>query len=73
MELDARGVKCPLPILQLSKALKELPIGSEMVVLSDDKGFVPDIRAWCDKTGHELVSLDDHDPARITATVRRKK
>lgn len=73
MELDARGVKCPLPILKLSKALKEAPVGGELVVLADDKGFAPDVRAWCDKTGHELVSLDESNPARLVAIVRRTK
>lgn len=73
MELDARGLKCPLPILKVSKALKELAVGAELTVVADDKGFAPDVRAWCDKTGHTLVALEDANPARIVAVVRRVK
>ena len=73
MELDARGLKCPVPIIRLSAALKTIPIGEELRILADDRGFPPDVRAWCDKVGHELVSLDEADPARLVAVIRRTK
>jgi cysteine desulfurase len=73
MELDARGMKCPMPIIKLSSALKTLPVGGELTIVADDKGFPPDLHAWCEKTGQELVSLDDHAPARLVAVVRRTK
>jgi tRNA 2-thiouridine synthesizing protein A len=71
MELDARGLKCPMPIIRLGAAVRGLAPGQEVTVLADDKGFPPDVRAWCEKTGHTLVSLDEQDPARLTAVVRK--
>ena len=73
MELDARGLKCPVPIISHSAALKTIPVGDELRILADDRGFPPDVRAWCDKVGHELVSLDEADPARLVAVIRRTK
>ena len=73
MEFDARGLKCPLPIIKLSAALKTIPVGEELRVQANDRGFPPDVRAWCDKTGHELVSLDETDPAHLVAVIRRTK
>ena len=73
MELDARGLKCPMPIIKLSSALKTIPVDDELTVLADDRGFPPDVRAWCAKTGHELVSLDEENPARLVAVIRRAK
>jgi TusA-related sulfurtransferase len=73
MEFDARGLKCPLPIIKMSAALKTIPVGEELRVLADDRGFPPDVRAWCDKVGHELVSLDDTTPTCIEAVIRRLK
>jgi len=73
MELDARGLKCPMPIIKLSAALKTIPVDDELIVLADDRGFPPDVRAWCAKVGHELVSLDDANPARLVAVIRRTK
>jgi TusA-related sulfurtransferase len=73
MEFDARGLKCPMPIIKLSAALKTVPVGDVLTVIADDRGFPPDLRAWCDKTGHELVSLDETDPARLVGVIRRAK
>lgn len=73
MELDARGMRCPLPIIKLSAALRTVPVGGELRVVADDRGFPPDLRAWCDKTGHELVSLDENDPAQLVGIIRRTK
>jgi TusA-related sulfurtransferase len=73
MELDTRGMKCPMPIIKLSAELKKLPVGAELTVVADDKGFPPDLRAWCQKTGQELASLDETNPARLVAVIRREK
>lgn len=71
MELDARGLKCPMPIIKLGAAVRSAADGEELRVTADDKGFAPDVRAWCDKTGHTLVSLDEHDPRNVVAVVRK--
>ncbi len=72
-EVDARGLKCPMPVIKLSSAIRAIAQGETVRILADDKGFAPDVRAWVEKTGHELVELDEHDPARLVAVVRRKQ
>lgn len=59
--LDAKGLNCPLPILKARKALKEVPSGGTLEVLSTDPGSVADFEAFCRQTGNELVesSADD--------------
>jgi len=54
--LDARGLNCPLPILKAKKALKTVPTGEILEVLSTDPGSVADFGAFCNQTGNELVS-----------------
>lgn len=56
--LDARGKSCPLPIVLIAKAFREQRPGARLTVQADDRAFPEDVRAWCQKTGHELVSLD---------------
>lgn len=56
--IDARGKSCPLPIVLTAKALKDRPAGTAVSVHADDRAFPEDIRAWCRKTRHELVSLE---------------
>lgn len=55
-ELDARGQRCPLPVIALARAIREVPIGTELMVLADDPAAEHDIPAWCRMRGHLLVS-----------------
>lgn len=71
MEIDARGMKCPMPIVKLGAAIRGLAVGEEISITADDKGFPPDLRAWCEKTGHTLVELDEHEPQRLVAIVKK--
>lgn len=59
--LDAKGLACPMPIVKLTKAVKELASGDRITVLADDPGFEPDIHAWTEAQGHELTSLTEAD------------
>ena len=56
--VDARGKSCPMPIVLVAQALRAAPPGQKISVQADDRAFPEDIRAWCKKTGHELVSLE---------------
>lgn len=53
--LDAKGLNCPLPILKARKALKDVPSGGTLEILSTDPGSVADFDAFCRTTGNELV------------------
>ncbi|HWU34477.1 MAG TPA: sulfurtransferase TusA family protein [Methylovorus sp.] len=60
-ELDARGLKCPLPILRCKKGLAELEPGQILKVLATDPGSVKDFQAFCKQTGHEMLALQEPD------------
>ena len=53
--LDAKGLKCPLPVLRARKAMKSVAPGEILEVLSTDPGSVQDFRNFCDTTGDELL------------------
>ena len=61
MILDARGLKCPLPVLKARKAMKTMEAGDVLRVLTTDPGAVGDFKHFCDTTGHRLISRGDHD------------
>ncbi|MGQ9857124.1 MAG: sulfurtransferase TusA family protein [Thermodesulfobacteriota bacterium] len=56
--LDCKGLACPMPIVKLGKAIKELSSGQILEVVADDPGFEADVRAWCETTGHTLRGLE---------------
>ena len=53
--LDAKGLKCPLPVLRARKAMKDVAPGGLLRVLATDPGAVKDFAHFCETTGHELV------------------
>ena len=59
--LDAKGLNCPLPILKARKALKDVPPGEILEVLSTDPGSVSDFQAFCRQTGNELMESTTDD------------
>lgn len=54
--VDACGLQCPGPILQLKKAVDALPQGGRVTVKATDPGFPRDARAWCNSTGNTFLS-----------------
>jgi TusA-related sulfurtransferase len=68
--LDVRGRACPIPIVELMRAIKSVGEGETIEVLADDRAFPADVTAWCGKTGHELVELDAPDGSH-RAVVRK--
>ena len=69
--LDARGLACPLPVLKAKKAIRSLPAGGVLTVLATDPGAGADFRAFCEHTGHVLVSHGEVDGVS-TFRIRRK-
>lgn len=57
--LDARGLKCPLPVLKARKAMKGMDAGGALEVLADDPAARKDFEAFCDTTGAILESAED--------------
>jgi tRNA 2-thiouridine synthesizing protein A len=53
-ELDARGLKCPLPVLKARKALRDVPLGDTLTVLVTDPGAPGDFAHFCETTRNEL-------------------
>ena len=56
LTVDACGLQCPGPILKLKKSIDEISIGEQVELISTDPGFLRDSSAWCNQTGHKLIS-----------------
>jgi len=69
--IDLTGLKCPGPIVALNTEIRQISGGDEFEALSDDPAFALDVKAWCRRTGHELMSVHTADGV-IRARVRRK-
>jgi len=72
MVLDLKGLLCPMPIVKMAKAIKEIQIGDTIEAVATDPGVMADIPAWCRTTGNELVTLEKLDK-QFHFIVRRSK
>ena len=61
LEVDARGLSCPLPILRTKKALATLQSGQVLHILATDPGSVKDFQAFSRQTGNELLEHAQKD------------
>lgn len=58
VEVDARGLLCPLPILRLARALRRASPGAVAVLSATDPAAVEDVNAFCREGGHELLTTE---------------
>jgi tRNA 2-thiouridine synthesizing protein A len=60
--LDARGERCPLPVIRLARLVRDLPPGEAPVavrVLATDPAAASDIPAWCRMRGQRFVEAQE--------------
>lgn len=55
LELDVRGLNCPLPVLRTKKALNAIDTGRVLKVTATDPASPRDIQALARQTGNELL------------------
>jgi tRNA 2-thiouridine synthesizing protein A len=63
--IDARGLKCPLPVLKLEKRMASLPIGKSLTVLATDPMAKIDIPLYCRQNGLECEATSEGETLRF--------
>jgi TusA-related sulfurtransferase len=53
--IDARGLVCPRPVVELARALPTVPVGAVLAVVADDPAAAGDVPAWCRLRQQEYV------------------
>lgn len=59
--LNLQKLKCPMPIVHISKELKKINSGQTLEVKADDPAFGEDVKAFCRVSGNNLESFIDKD------------
>ena len=70
--VDAQGLSCPMPVVRLSQAVKQVQPGAYIQLVATDAGAEHDIPAWCRQTGHHLVEMH-HNATVWTFIVQRSE
>lgn len=70
VRIDACGLQCPGPVLQLKKHYAEINTGDRLLITATDQGFGKDVAAWCNMTGAQLVGVENKSGV-IHATIEK--
>ncbi len=70
IEVDARRLLCPLPVIRTQDRIRSLAPGARVTVRCTDPGALHDIPTWCRIHGHTVVaSQQSADEIRIRIEV----
>lgn len=58
LELDCRGLLCPLPIIELGRRYTAVPLGGVLAVVATDVAARHDVPAWCRMRGQDYLGED---------------
>lgn len=72
LKVDACGLMCPGPVLQLKKSYEALKVGEQLQITATDQAFGKDVSSWCKMTGAELVAVENKNGV-VAATIRKNE
>lgn len=69
--MDLKGMPCPMPVVKISKGIKEVEIGQVVEAVTSDPGALADFPAWARTSGNEIVKTDQEGD-NIKFYIKRK-
>jgi len=57
--MDLKGLPCPMPVVKVSKGIKEVEIGQVVQAISTDPGSLTDFPAWARTSGNEIIKTEE--------------
>ncbi len=61
--MDLKGLPCPMPIVKVSKGIKEVEVGQVIEAQTTDPGSLTDFPAWARTSGNEILKTDQDGEA----------
>jgi tRNA 2-thiouridine synthesizing protein A len=58
IELDARRLLCPMPVIRLQDCLAKQASGARVRITCTDPGTMSDIPTWCRINGHQVLEIE---------------
>ncbi|HEX6249774.1 MAG TPA: sulfurtransferase TusA family protein [Nocardioidaceae bacterium] len=71
LELDCRGMRCPMPVIRLSQTIGDVAVGQTLGVVAEDAAARSDVPAWCRMRRQEYLGEDTAADGTPRYLVRR--
>lgn len=72
VEVDASGLMCPGPVMQLKQQYEQLAAGDRLRIRATDQAFARDVVSWCKLSGAQLASVNNSGGV-VTAVIGKEK
>lgn len=59
--MDLKGLACPMPVVKVSKGIKEVEVGEILQAVTSDPGALTDFPAWAKTSGNEILKIETED------------
>ena len=69
--MDLKGMPCPMPIVKVSKGIKDVEVGQVIEAITTDPGALADFPAWAKTSGNEILKTDQQE-GLIKVYIERK-
>ena len=56
--MDLKGLPCPMPVVKVSKGIKDVDVGQVIEAVTTDPGALADFPAWAKTSGNEILKTD---------------
>ncbi len=70
-EVDATGLTCPMPVIELAGAIEQVEVGQLVRLVATDPTARVDVPVWCRMRRHRLHSLEVDDDGRLVFAIER--
>ena len=70
MVMDLKGLPCPMPVVKVSKGIKDVEVGQVIEAVTTDPGSLSDFPAWAKTSGNEILKTEQGDGI-ITFYIKR--
>jgi len=70
--MDLKGLPCPMPVVKVSKGIKDVAIGQVLKAVTSDPGALADFPSWAKTSGNEILKTDQ-DGDEIVFYIKRLK
>lgn len=71
VEVDARRLACPLPVIELAKAVREVALGGLVRLAATDEAAAVDVPVWCRMQRQRLVARATADDGALLFDVEK--
>ena len=70
--LDCVGLYCPQPLFETKQAIDKVGPGEVLEIFADDPAAEEDLKRFCKRTGHELLSYEKLEDGVQRFLIRRR-